>query len=236
MEFTGVLPPDAPDPRDDIIARVRDAPFTVMGLVPQPSIEDHGDLTVSEGTDGGGRTSLEIGVSYSLWRNPDDRDDPVNLADLDDQTRASFDSVPPWPRPEWLLERVRRAHYPMLWETVRTSWHRETSEYTSLSRQLVEHVNHILMNHFRAELGIAPSAIGDAPWQARESAVNPRSRLEIDGVVISAAEIDTDPFVYGIGARLAPDLVATVVVPRSELRYVRVALATRRRDAAPDGH
>jgi hypothetical protein len=227
MQFAGVLPPDAPDPRGEARARLQNLPFPVMGLVPQASIEDHDSFGTEEGHDAGGRWALAVSIGYTFWRNPDDRDDPVNLADLDDQTRASIDTEPPWPRPAWLIEAVQRMRYPLIEEAVRTSWHRTQSEHTTLSRQLVHHANHILMNHFRTELGLAPGPLTDRAWQASESAVNSAATLEVDGVEVPASEIDTDPFVYAIGAQVSPAVVATVVVSREYLPFLRIAIATR---------
>ncbi|MBD3942199.1 hypothetical protein IF188_10880 [Microbacterium sp. NEAU-LLC] len=232
MRIAGVLPPDAPNPMDGLRDRVHALPFPVMGLVAQPSIEDFGGFGLAEGGGPGGTSSITVSVTYMLWRNPDDRDDPVNLAELDDATRAALDMIPPWPRPAWLIESAQRLRYPHLIEVVRTTWDRDASEYTTLAHHLVDHVNHILMNCFREELGLpsGPPPPGYDPfggdWRATPSAVNPTVTLVVDGAELTASEIDTDPFVYAIGARLAPDRIATVVIPRHDLPYVRLALAT----------
>lgn len=118
--------------------------------------------------------------------------------------------------------------YRQLWEAVRTAWHREQSERVSLRQQLVDHANHILANRFRTELALPPGPFTDYSWQVRSSAVNAAATLWIDGTGVPAAEIDTDPLVYAIGAQLSPDVVVTVVLPREDLPYLRVALATRR--------
>jgi hypothetical protein len=44
---------------------------------------------------------------------------------------------------------------------------------------------------------------------------------------VPALEIDTDPFVYSIGAELAGDTVLTAVIPRGELQHVTVEFAQR---------
>ncbi|KAA9107925.1 hypothetical protein [Microbacterium rhizomatis] len=228
MHIAGVLPPDAPDPRDAHRELLRVLAFPLMGLVPQPTIEDHDSFGFIEGKDAEGRWQMSVSITYTLWRNPADHEDPVNLAELDEQTRESLDVEPAWERPAWLIEGVQRLRYPMLWEAVRTSWHRDESEYTTLSRQLVDHANYVLMNQFREELGLPRGPHGDTAWQISQSAVNPAVTLEIDGVEVAASEIDTDPFVYAVGARLAPDVVTTVVIARDHLPYVRVALSLRK--------
>ncbi|GAB6858405.1 hypothetical protein [Microbacterium xylanilyticum] len=225
MWISGRLSPDAPDPRVEMAERVRALPFPVYGLAPQPTIEDLDSLGYM-----GGAWQITVAVNYTLWRNPEDLDDPVNLAELDEATRAELDRKPPWPRPRWIVEAAERMRYPMLWEAVRTTWAGEPSEYTTLPQQLVQHVNHILMNRFRTELGMPtgppsgpPST--DEPWRVRPSAVNPHARIEVDGEFVDAAEIDTDPLVYAIGVQLSPEVVATVVIPRADLPFVRIALA-----------
>lgn len=227
MWISGRLGPDAPDPRVEMAERVRALPFAVYGLAPQSTLEDNDSLGYM-----GGSGQITIAVTYTLWRNPEDRDDPENLAELDEVTRASLDQMPSWRRPQWIVDAAERVRYPMLWETVRTAWTEQPSEYTTLSQQLVQHVNHILMNRFRAELGIPdgpPSGPPrfDEPWRARLSGVNPNARLEVDGTDVEAVEIDTDPFVYGIGAKISREIVVTVVIPRADLPLVRVAVATR---------
>ncbi|WP_156366435.1 hypothetical protein [Microbacterium sp. No. 7] len=230
MRSLGVLPPDAPDPRDATSARLRTLSFPVMGLAPQRTIEDDGAIGFTEGSGGdGGVWHVAVSVGYALWRNPDDRDDPVNLADLDERTRASLEEEPPWPRPAWLVEAAQRMRYRRLWETVRTSWHRDRDERTTLERQLVDHVNYVLMNSFREELGLQPGPLTDRAWMVSETSVRRGVTLVVDGDAHDACEIDTDPFVYAIGARLSDELVVTVVVPRDDLHHVRIALVTRDR-------
>lgn len=231
MRFSGVLPPDAPEPGDERSERVRALPFPIYGLVPQRSLEEHDPPGLTEMGGTHGPMQMSVAITYTLWRNPDDQDDPVNLAEYPEHSRAALYEEPPWPRPRWLVAHVKRMRYRTLSEAVRTTWTREPWEYATLPNQLVHHVNHILMNHFRAELGLPdgpPSGPPhEEPWQARLSAVNPHARVEIDGSTLDAIEIDTDPFVYGIGAQLSPETVVTVVIPRVELPHVRIALARR---------
>ena len=198
-----------------------------MGLAPQPTIEDADRPAIMEATDSGGRSQFAVSFSYTLWRNPDDHADPVNLKGLDPEEQAAIETVPPWPRPAWVIEALEMMRYPQLWEAVRTCWSRDRSEYTTLDRQLVDHVNHILVNQFRQALGLAGGPTEDGAWKVRPSSVNTAAALEIDGEDVPAFEINTDPFVYALGAQLRPDVVTTVVVAREHLPYVRLALHTR---------
>jgi hypothetical protein len=228
MRIVGVLPEDAPDPRLEMKERLRGLSFPVMGLTPQPAAEDIDAIAIAGAYGTTGQSQFAVSISYVLWRNPVNRNDPVNLAELDEEQRAALEAEPPWPRPAWLTQYVGMMRYPQLWEAVRTSWSRDTSEHTTVPRQLVDHGNHILRNQFRAQLGLEAGPVhDDGDWEIRESAVNPSATLEIDGVPLPAWEIDTDPFVYAIGAQVSADVVTTVVIARDHLALVRVSLTTR---------
>ncbi|TWP32367.1 hypothetical protein FGL98_24315 [Leekyejoonella antrihumi] len=223
MQSRGVLPEDAPDPRVEHNRRLRDMPSPVMGLIVQPSLEDTDSIGISDGSDGAGYTEFSVSITYTLWRNPADRSDPVNLAVLDHDKRAAIEMATPWPRPAWLIEQVQRMRYPQLWEAVRTTWSRDLTAYTTLAQRLVDHANDILNNQYR-DPSIRPG-FPPAP-RVTESSVNPAVTVAVDGVATPAAEIDTDPFVYAIGAETAPRTVVTAVLPRSELQHIRIAFAT----------
>ncbi|MCC9146829.1 MULTISPECIES: hypothetical protein [unclassified Arthrobacter] len=226
MRLVGIIPEDAPDPRAEWAENLKRMPIPVLGLIPQPALEDTDLVSLNSVMDERGYSEMTASITYTLWRNPDDRSDPVNLADLDEETRRAIEEVPPWPRPPWLIEQVERMQYPQLWEAVRTTWHREPSEH-SLQSLLADHVNHILMNQYRQELWP-----GGKPWDQHAPAVtgrmvNGQARTVVNGVDVPGAEVDTDPFVYGIGTRLAGGGVVTAVLPRAELKRIQVRFATR---------
>lgn len=227
MQFAGVVPEDAPDPQLELDARVRSLPFALVGLEPQPTLEDAGLVSLQEARDQAGPSQVSAAVTYQLWRNPLDRDDPVNLVDQDEVTLAAIEQEPPWPRPAWLIERVQRMRYPQLWEAVRTTWNREASEHTTVQRQLVEHTNYILMNQYREPLGLEPGPGWHGAWRVTEYAVNTGVTARLDGAEAPAAEIDTDPFVYALGLAIDAQLVVTAVIPREHLHHVRVEFTTR---------
>jgi hypothetical protein len=227
MRAAGILPEDAPDPRAEWAESLKLMPIPVMGLRPQPALEDTNSVGVSYGLDDRGYNEMTASITYTLWRNPDDRSDPVNLADLDEKTRTSIEEVPPWPRPPWLIEQVERLRYPQLCEAVRTTWHRTPSERSSVQSLLADHVNHILMNQYRQKLWP-----GSNPWDQQAPPltgrmVNNQARTIINGVDMPGAEVDTDPFVYGIGAQLEGGGVVTAVLPRTELKHIQVQFTTR---------
>ena len=226
MRVVGILPEDAPDPRVEWAENLKRMPIPVLGLVPQPSLEDTDLVSLNSASGEHGYSEMTASITYTLWRNPDDRSDPVNLADLDEETRRSIEEVPPWPRPPWLIEQVERMRYPQLWEAVRTTWHREPSERSSVQSLLADHVNYILMNQYRQELWP-----GANPWDQHAPIitgrmVNGHARTVVNGVDVPGAEVDTDPFVYGVGARFTGGVV-TAVLPRTELKWIQVRFATR---------
>lgn len=226
MEVSGVLPPDAPDPFAEAERRLNALPFPIWGLVPQRTLEDDRTPGIGTTTDGRGRAQIDVVLNYTVWRNPDDHADPVNLADLDERTRAAIEDVPPWPRPDWLVAQVESLWRPHLWEAVRTTWRRDPSP-TDLAQQLVHHADHILINRFRTELSLPDGPPVTDGWRVSRSAVNDRVSAVVDGVRMPASEVDTDPLVYAIGAQVEPDLVVTAVIPREHLPLVDVAFARR---------
>ncbi|MDR7186813.1 hypothetical protein J2X85_003874 [Microbacterium trichothecenolyticum] len=225
MQFTGILPEDAPDPRLEREQLVRSMPIPIMEFTPQPALEFAG-FGVTKTGNGSGVDEMSVSVSATLWRNPVDKSDPVNLAELDDTTRRSIEEIPPWPRPAWLIEHVERMRHPMLWEAVQTTWQREDSEHGTLEALLVHHANHILMNQFREELGLSVHD-WDSPALTSERVVRHGVHVPIDGVFMSGAEIDTDPFVYAVGAKLPNGGTLTVVVPREHLPYLTLEFVQR---------
>ncbi|MGB3376721.1 MAG: hypothetical protein WBA87_16465 [Microbacterium sp.] len=228
MEFAGILPEDAPDPRLERAEALKAMPLPVVDLVGQRSLELT-DVSLSTGSDGAGFYTMTSAVSSILWRNPDDRSDPVNFAELDDATRRALDEVPPWPRPSWLIEEVERMRYPHLMDAVRTTWHRDESEVTTLDRLLVDHANHILMNQFRELLGLGIQD-WDSPALTSERVVRHGVQLVVDGDAVTGAMIDTDPFVYAIGAKLENGGTLTAVVPREHLPYITLKFATQEQE------
>lgn len=230
MQSRGVLPEDAPDPSLQLIDQLRTMPVPILGLVPQPHIEDWGSFALTSGTSNGVTYHMAAGITYTFWRNPDDHDDPVNLAELDEMTRRAVDMQTAWPRPKWLLDRVARMRYPLLHEAVRTTWRGHDTDRPSAAVELVVHVNHILMNHYRARMGD-----GSATRRHLEPTVNERHvqhdvPVLVNGDTVDGIRIDTDPFVFGIGADLDASGVLTAVVDREALPFLSLKFATRTLD------
>lgn len=225
MHFAGVLPEDAPDPRAQHAERLERMPVPVIGFAGQSAI-DETDVGVNFASDSDGYSSITASISATLWRNPDDKSDPANLAELDDSTRRAIEEVPPWPRPAWLIDRVDMMRYPSLWEAVQTHWHREESELSELGFLLNQHANYILMNQFREELGLSAHD-GEAPTLLPERRVTRPTDVSIDEEMVPGIEIYTDPHVYAVGAKLPSGGTLTSVIAREHLPFVTLEFATR---------
>lgn len=228
MQFAGHLAEDAPDPRDGRLALIAGLGVPVAGLIPQRHLEERGEASVvsSRRRDGQGPEALEeatVSRTYLLWRNPDDHDDPVNLADLDEATRATLAAPLERPIPEWLEEARRMLRYPRLWEAVQTHWTAPGHEAVPVADRLIAHTEYVLANSFREQLGLAdgpdfwPPAIPPA-------ALQPTS-VVVDGAPRAGILLDTDPFVLALGVELDDERVVTVVVPRDELPLLTLELA-----------
>jgi hypothetical protein len=227
MRFAGVLGEDAPDPRLEWAEQARRMPVPILGLVPQPHLEDWGAIGVGSSTRDGVVDSWEVSIGYTLWRNPDEPDDPANLAELDEQRRHALETDPPWPRPPWLVEQVRRMRHPMLWECVRTRWCREPDTHDTVPAVLVAHVNHVLLNQFRPTRGSDDAGPHHLDGAVDERCVETGIPVLVDGATRDGVRIDTDPDVYGVGADLGDHAVLTAAIPRDALTYVDIAFAVR---------
>lgn len=87
---------DEPDPALARLERIRrQMPVPIYGLVPQRHLEDWGALGVQNAERNGVFEECTISISYTLWRNPEYIDDPVNRAELDDERLARLDELPP---------------------------------------------------------------------------------------------------------------------------------------------
>lgn len=115
MYFSHLNADDFPPPPtvDEVTSRF---PVPVMSFIPQPSLDQRGVGTTGSSSNGGPTTLDTVSISYTLWRNPEDHDDLVNLAVLSELEREALDSIPVRPLPDWLMMQREMMHYPALWE------------------------------------------------------------------------------------------------------------------------
>jgi hypothetical protein len=205
----------------------------LMGFVPQPALTEVGVGSVGHSSDGGCVELESVSISYTLWRNPGDRADPLNFLELSDEQRTALDTPPPRPLPEWLMRMRELMRYPALWEAVMTTRKADarpgaaaapTSTNTRSESTLVAHVNHVITNAFHDErvTGEFPGEL-DLPVDERHIE---QVDVVVDGVPVAGMRIDTDPHVYAVGADLG-DRVLTAVIAREYLAYVRMEFATQ---------
>lgn len=229
MKFGGILSSDAPDPRLELAARLRELPVPVMGLVPQLSLEDTDTLGITDGHDALGLAEMSVDVTYTLWRNPDDRSDPVNLAELNDETRAAVERTTPWPRPRWLVEHIQRMRYPQLWDAVRTTWTRDVTRVT-VTDALADHLDEVLTNRY-PELAASRRGFERSMSRSAVALSSVGTTIRVSGMEQRAVEFDVHPTLYAVGVQLGPGTAATVVLPRHAVPYVEVSLVARSQSA-----
>lgn len=221
MRIAGRLAEDAPDPRLARLELIRGLGVAAAGLVPQRHLEERGETGYTS-AGAGVPEELSIGRSYLLWRNPDDHDDPVNLADLDETTRATLAAPLDRPIPDWLREARFMMRYPRLWEAVQTHWVRPGGERRTVEERLIAHTEYVLTNSYRERLGLEPMEwVTPIPPAALQPAP-----VVVDGAPRDGLLFDTDPFVLALGTELVDGRVVTVVVPRDELPLLTLELAS----------
>ncbi|BDZ52183.1 hypothetical protein GCM10025867_44240 [Frondihabitans sucicola] len=222
MEFSGSISPDHPAPPSvDEVSRVFTVPL--MTLAAQSALTELGVGTMSGSSNGEAAVLEVVSISFTLWRNPADPEDPANLAELSEEQQRAVDLVPTTPLPAWMVERLRLMRYPMLWEAVQTT--RESGEgRETVEAVLVGHVNHIVTNSFRDE-----RVRGDFPGELDSPVTEKhieRVPVVVDGMEVPGVRIDTDPDVFGLGVALE-GRIATAVVAREFLPRVTLAFETR---------
>lgn len=221
MDFSNRAPGDLPEPQT-VDEAADEFGLAVMTLVPQVSVAELGVSTVAHSSNGGPSTIESIAISYTLWRNPRDRTDPGNLADLADEVLASLDVPSARPLPVWMRDRLELMKYPSIWEGVMTT--RLAGSPATAESTLVDHANHVLRNTF-GELRVSDGLPGelDSPLEAGHIAP---TQLIVDDVEVPGLVIDSDPHVVAFGADLG-DRILTAVLPRDHLPYLTLEFSTR---------
>jgi hypothetical protein len=222
MHFSDRDPMDLPPPPtvDEVAAHFS---VPVMAFILQPAVEMLGVGTVSSSSNGESTTIDSLSLSYVVWRNPEDHADPLNLAGLSDTVRNSLDAPLTRTLPDWMMSIRELMRYPSLWEAVTTT--RTTDEVrSSPGSTLVDHVNHVVRNTFRAER-VAGGIPGELDSPVTERHIQPVT-VRVDGVGMPGMLIDTDPSVYAVGADLG-DRMLTAVVAREYLPYLTMEFRTR---------
>jgi hypothetical protein len=216
-------PADIPAPPsiDEIAARLAVPLFTFSSQDPVQEISagwnDH--------TQNGQPIFEDATISYTLWCNPADRADPVNLAELAPEIRAGLEQEPPSPLPEWMMFLREQMWYPMLWEAVRTTHISDGSLWHSPELAFIEHINYIVMNTFRAER-IRGEIPGELVDEVAEDRIEHGVPVMVDGIEVDGMRYEDDMHVVGVAADLG-DRYLTAVIAREHLSLVSLEFMTR---------
>ncbi|KAA9131110.1 hypothetical protein [Microbacterium caowuchunii] len=178
--------------------RMRSLPVPVLRLVPQPALDEIGaELIV--GDDADGLLQMSASLSYILRG---DAPDPGS-----DDVAEHPDAV--------------------LLDGVRTTWHLNRSERNGLVPVLLAHVAEVLIGHLSDAALDGGSGDPPAPYAVSARAVRRNVPVLVGGREENGVEIDTDPFIYALGAELANGSLLTAVLPRDELPRLRIAFGRR---------
>lgn len=211
----------APPTPDEVAAKF---PYPVITLVAQDGAEETYAGTMSRTQDG--RVAMEaVALTYTVWRNPEDRDDPVNRLDLTAEMRTALEMRPTDPLPVWMEVVRERMLYPSLWEAVRTTYDSDPRTRPTAESALVEHSNYVLMNVFRDQR-VGPGAPWDVIDAATSSGLELTADIMVDGVPTAVVRLMNDPHVIGAAVDLG-DRVLTAVIAREHAAHVVFEFATR---------
>jgi hypothetical protein len=197
-------------------------PVLVATLVPQPSIHAIGADTTSSSRNGGPFRLETAAITYAIFWNPDDLDDPVNHVQLPPDVVAALANPSP-KLPPALVDWLPWMRFPTAYEAVQTVVPRDGR---SIADELALHMRNVVGNTFRAErnpLPHEPDTFVDPPSAA--DAVE--ASVLVDGELVDCVEIH-DEHVLGLGVGLS-DAVALVVLPKHLLPLLRVELVRRAR-------
>jgi hypothetical protein len=191
MEFIpGLTARDMPAPAtpDEIATRFSAPLFT---FAPQPCLAEMGFSTVAIGGE-----LTEVSISYSVFRNPDDPDDPVNFTDAREESDSLVREARDAGQPDWFTDAVRSMRHPTLWEAVCTMRLPQVLGQ-SIAESLAGHMNHIIVNSMEGRVRATAEGIPEldsdvSPRHARNGAT-----VIVDGIGFDAIHIDTDPDVVG---------------------------------------
>jgi hypothetical protein len=220
----GIRVSDLPvPPTGDEIAEAFGIPL--FALSPQAGLAEAGFGTVGS-NDG----THEVAISYSVFRNPADHNDPANFTPNVADTIEAIAKAEREGQPEWFTAGLRRMRFPILWEAVCTA-RTDIGEPRSLAERLAAHINHVVMNtcaHRRHPEDHLPSTLTN-PAEAADAL--PGRLLRVDSADMSAIQIDTDVDVTGWAFETAHSTVL-VVIPREFLPLVELRVERR----VPTGH
>jgi hypothetical protein len=215
----GMSPKDIPAPPtfEQIAANFGGPIFT---LAPQPVLREAGWSTQASYD-----TLEEVSASYSVFRNPDNLEDPANFIDDVESILASMRTAESSGQPKWFVTAVRNARYPLAADVVRTVI-RAARPDQSLADLLVNHLNQVLINSIAARR--------QGGWRLPPALDRPVTSGDAHGVTASVDEshlnglvIDSDADAVGWAVEVG-DRAVSLVLLRELLPLIDPRLVTRR--------
>lgn len=183
----------APPTVDQVVQRLA---WPVFAFVAQPHLEEG-----SYGTKGVNDQLMEASLTYSVYRHPDDLENPSNFAEDIASTQSAIAKAVSDKQPEWFMESLRRRRYPMLWEAVSTTRLGLDAD-RSLAERLAERVNHVLINTVESRRRSSEGAPPTLDHEVAAGDAQSGFTLNIDGTDIEALLLDSDPDVIGWAAEV----------------------------------
>ncbi len=163
---------------------------------------------------------FEIAVSFAVLVNPSNTEDPANFITDTARLHSVLDGLKA-DRPEWFRERLRMGRYPTLWESV-VSIRPGDGPDRSLEERLASHINHVALNTLDDRRSAWTDAIPTLDHKVSASHAHPSS-LKVDGTVVDAITIDSDPDITG-WATATEETIILVAVDRGRVNPDDVAL------------
>lgn len=182
----------------------------VFAFVPQRHLE--------QATAGADRTNGEItaiALSYTLFVNPDDLDDPVNVRHLPEGER--FSEATPG-SPGWIQDLVRRDRYPMLWDVLRTSTLTDALTWGSVAAALGSHLDRVASGAADPQSGFTGL---DDP-EPLDPSLAQECTLEVAGALVPGIRIERRGhrgYAATIGDRVLSVVLADTLPVELELRF-----------------
>ncbi|QHC69033.1 MULTISPECIES: hypothetical protein [unclassified Rathayibacter] len=207
----------APPGVDEIAARFGDP---VLAFAPQPRLEEFAAAqTMALGR------FVEISLSYSFYKNPRNRADPVNHVPLTPEQKRAIERAENDHLPPWMVDQVTRMRYPVLWEAVRTSVPIPAERSRPLESRLAAHMGDVLRNTFPGRVRSRRGGMPVVAAALRDEDVVRGVPVIVDGEALRGYRVDTDPDVVAIGARVDGRYMTVVldrkIVPEIRMEFVR---------------
>ncbi|MCM6762694.1 hypothetical protein NB037_09730 [Rathayibacter sp. ZW T2_19] len=185
-------PPEPPG----IEATLRTLGSPVFGFAVQPRLAE---LAATTRTDGA--RTVGVSLSYTYFRHPISRNNPVNFVELTPEQNLAIERAEASTLPQWMIEQITRIRYPTLWDAVRTSRVVPGDAKNALELRLAAHVNEFLNTRDPHHVPVR------APRVAAAGRLSSADLLETTCVIVDRQPyhgrvLDAGPHLAAFGARV----------------------------------